>query len=58
MRWRSRRTCRFILAAMLFFQGAGTWVVVLNGGLNGIPDELLEAAKLDGRGCLGSRVGG
>jgi multiple sugar transport system permease protein len=38
----------FILAAMLFFQGAGTWIVVLNGGLNGIPDELLEAAKLDG----------
>ncbi|HTJ38026.1 MAG TPA: sugar ABC transporter permease [Dactylosporangium sp.] len=37
-----------ILAAMLFFQGAGTWVVVLNGGLNGIPDTLLESARLDG----------
>ena len=37
-----------ILAAMLFFQGAGTWVVVLNGGLNGIPNELLEAARIDG----------
>lgn len=38
----------FILAAMLFFQGAGTWVVVLNGGLNSIPSPLLEAARLDG----------
>ena len=43
----------FILAAMLFFQGAGTWVVVLNGGLNGIPDELIEAAKLDGATAWG-----
>ena len=33
---------------MLFFQGAGTWVVVLGGGLNGIPDALLEAARMDG----------
>ncbi|GAA1413171.1 carbohydrate ABC transporter permease [Catellatospora coxensis] len=38
----------FILAAMLFFQGAGTWIIVLCGGLNGIPDELLEAARVDG----------
>lgn len=37
-----------ILAAMLFFQGVGTWIVVVNGGLNGIPDEILEAASLDG----------
>ncbi len=42
------RNLPFILAAMLFFQGAGTWVVVVNGGLNGIPQELLEAAKLYG----------
>ncbi|GIH09828.1 sugar ABC transporter permease [Rhizocola hellebori] len=38
----------FILAAMLMFQGTGTWVVVLCGGLNGIPDALLEAARMDG----------
>jgi multiple sugar transport system permease protein len=37
-----------ILAAMLFFQGAGTWMVILNGGLNGIPDEVIEAASIDG----------
>jgi multiple sugar transport system permease protein len=39
-----------ILAAMLFFQGAGTWLVIVNGGLNGIPDEVLEAAVADGAG--------
>jgi multiple sugar transport system permease protein len=43
----------FILAAMLFFQGAGTWVVVLNGGLNGIPSHLLESARLDGASAWG-----
>ncbi len=39
-----------ILAAMLFFQGAGTWLVIVNGGLNGIPDEVIEAAVVDGAG--------
>jgi multiple sugar transport system permease protein len=37
-----------ILAGMLFFQGIGTWIVIVNGGLNGIPDEIFEAASLDG----------
>lgn len=37
-----------ILTAMLFFQGIGTWVVIVNGGLNGIPDEIFEAASIDG----------
>lgn len=37
-----------ILTAMLFFQGVGTWIVIVNGGLNGIPDEIFEAASLDG----------
>jgi multiple sugar transport system permease protein len=41
-----------ILAAMLFFQGCGTWLVIVNGGLNGIPDEVLEAAVVDGAGPL------
>jgi multiple sugar transport system permease protein len=39
-----------ILAAMLFFQGAGTWLVIVNGGLNSIPDEVLEAGVVDGAG--------
>ena len=37
-----------VLAAMLFFQGAGTWIVIVQGGLNGIPEEVIEAALLDG----------
>ncbi|HEY4270019.1 MAG TPA: sugar ABC transporter permease [Galbitalea sp.] len=37
-----------ILAAMLLLQGLGQWVVTVNGGLNSIPDDVLEAASLDG----------
>lgn len=37
-----------ILTAMLFFQGVGTWIVIVNGGLNGIAEEVFEAAKIDG----------
>nr|WP_269330418.1 sugar ABC transporter permease [Kineosporia babensis] len=38
----------FVLAAMMFFQGVGSWIVVVNGGLNSIADETLEAAAIDG----------
>lgn len=38
----------FIIAAMLFFQGVGTWVVIVNGGLNSIREEIFEAGSLDG----------
>ena len=38
----------FILSAMMFFQGVGSWIVVVNGGLNGISEDVLEAASLDG----------
>lgn len=38
----------FVLTAMMFFQGVGSWIVVVNGGLNGISEETLEAAALDG----------
>ena len=38
----------WILTAMLFFQGVGTWIIIVNGGLNGIPEEIFEAATLDG----------
>lgn len=44
----SGQNLSFILAAMLFFQGVGTWIVIVNGGLNGISDEVLEAAEIDG----------
>src|SRR5690242_2000357 len=31
-----------------FFVGAGGWIAILYGGLQGIPGDLLEAAKIDG----------
>jgi multiple sugar transport system permease protein len=37
-----------IFALMLFFQGAGTWILIIYGGLNGISDEVQEAAIVDG----------
>ncbi|MGN6326577.1 carbohydrate ABC transporter permease [Pseudolysinimonas sp.] len=37
-----------VLALMLLLQGLGAWVVTVSGGLNSIPDEVLEAASLDG----------
>jgi multiple sugar transport system permease protein len=37
-----------ILAAMLLLQGLGQWIVTINGGLNSISDDILEAASLDG----------
>jgi multiple sugar transport system permease protein len=37
-----------ILAAMLIFLGSGTWIVIVYGGLNNIPEEVLEAARIDG----------
>jgi multiple sugar transport system permease protein len=40
----------YILTAILFLQGAGTWLVIVNGGLNGISEEVMEAATVDGAG--------
>ena len=37
-----------VFAVMAFWTGAGGWIVVMYGALNNIPDELLEAARLDG----------
>jgi multiple sugar transport system permease protein len=37
-----------ILAAMLLLQGLGQWIITVNGGLNSLPDDVLEAASLDG----------
>ena len=37
-----------ILAAMLLLQGIGQWIVTVNGGLNSISEDVLEAASLDG----------
>jgi len=44
----SSRNIFLILSAMLFFQGAGSWILILYGGLNSIPGDILEAARIDG----------
>lgn len=38
----------FVFTLMGFYVGAGTWVAIFYGALQGIPDELIEAAVIDG----------
>jgi multiple sugar transport system permease protein len=42
----------WIFAIMAFWTGAGGWIVVMYGALNNIPNELIEAAELDGCGAF------
>lgn len=37
-----------IFAIIAFWTGAGGWVVVMNGALNNISDEVIDSAKVDG----------
>jgi multiple sugar transport system permease protein len=46
----------FIFAIMAFWTGAGGWIVIMYGALNNIPNELLEAAKLDGAGPIQTAI--
>jgi multiple sugar transport system permease protein len=39
-----------ILVLIAFWTGAGGWIVVMYGALNNIPEEVLEAARMDGAG--------
>ncbi|MDQ1528724.1 MAG: multiple sugar transport system permease protein, partial [Actinomycetota bacterium] len=39
-----------IFVFIAFWTGAGGWIVVMYGALNNIPDEILEAARMDGAG--------
>jgi multiple sugar transport system permease protein len=39
-----------ILVLIAFWTGAGGWIVVMYGALNNIPDEVMEAARVDGAG--------
>ncbi|HVK22150.1 MAG TPA: sugar ABC transporter permease [Actinokineospora sp.] len=41
-----------VFAVIAFVTGAGQWIVIMYGALQNIPDELLEAAQLDGAGPL------
>jgi multiple sugar transport system permease protein len=40
----------WIFMLIAFWTGAGGWMVVMYGALNNIPDEVLEAARMDGAG--------
>jgi multiple sugar transport system permease protein len=40
----------FVFAMIAFWTGAGGWIVVMYGALNTIPQELEEAATIDGAG--------
>jgi len=37
-----------IFAIMAFFTGAGGWIVIMYGALNNIPQDVIEAAEIDG----------
>ena len=34
-----------------FWTGAGGWIVVMYGALNNIPQDIMEAARIDGAGA-------
>ena len=40
----------FVFAVIAFWTGAGGWIVVMYGALNTIPNDLEEAARIDGAG--------
>ena len=42
----------FVFATIAFWTGAGGWILVMTGGLNNIPRELTEAARIDGCNSL------
>jgi multiple sugar transport system permease protein len=42
----------FVFAIIAFWTGAGGWILVMTGGLNNIPRELTEAARIDGCNSL------
>jgi len=48
----------WIFVLMAFFTGAGNWIIVQYGSLQSIPDEILEAARIDGANAiqLGLRI--
>lgn len=47
-----------IFVLMAFFTGAGNWIVVQYGSLQSIPDDILEAARIDGANAwqIASRI--
>jgi multiple sugar transport system permease protein len=44
----NRENLAWIFALIAFSTGAGNWIVIQYGSLQSIPDDILEAAKIDG----------
>ncbi|QPK82347.1 sugar ABC transporter permease [Schaalia sp. ZJ405] len=42
----------WIFAVIAFWSGAGGWIIIMYGALNGIPHEVIEAARVDGAGMF------
>lgn len=42
----------YVFAVIAFWTGAGGWIVVMNGALNNISDEVIASAKIDGANAL------
>ncbi|WEO93277.1 sugar ABC transporter permease [Streptomyces sp. FXJ1.172] len=40
-----------LFTIIAFWTGAGGWIVVMNGALNNIPTDVMEAARIDGAGA-------
>jgi multiple sugar transport system permease protein len=41
-----------VFAVIAFWTGAGGWIVVMNGALNNISDEVIDSARIDGANAL------
>jgi multiple sugar transport system permease protein len=41
-----------VFAVIAFWTGAGGWIVVMNGALNNISDEIIDSAKIDGANAM------
>lgn len=46
----------WVFALMAFFTGAGNWIVIQYGSLQSIPDDILEAAKIDGANAFQTAI--
>ena len=41
-----------IFTVIAFWTGAGGWIIIMFGALNNIPNEVMEAARIDGAGAV------
>ena len=41
-----------IFTVIAFWTGAGGWIIIMYGALNNIPNEVMEAARIDGAGAV------